>query len=169
MSKMMEENVDLEDIVLQTLYTWGAKGVTRETFYNVIKGLNYDDLNLVLQMLEGLNYVEMEWTGPARFFAYLTPDGVAYFKSRGTIEPDEVEDFEEAILQMLVEAGDEGVTSEQFVEGIDGLTVDDLVTFILAYETEYYVKREWTGDGKFTTYLTNSGREYLESLDEVDE
>ncbi|MCK4265795.1 MAG: hypothetical protein KAX31_00835 [Thermoplasmata archaeon] len=81
---MEDEGDDLEETILRILHKWGYRGVTRETFYNSIHGLNYEDLKVVLVSLEEGDFIEIEWTGLDSFLAEITESGVEHLKSLGS-------------------------------------------------------------------------------------
>ena len=95
---MEGESDDLEETVLRTLHKWDYRGVPRETFYNAIHGLKYEDLKVVLASLEERDFVEMELTGQDRFLAYITESGKEHLKSLSsksvTTEAPETVSFE---------------------------------------------------------------------------
>lgn len=81
---MEDESDDLEETILRILHKWGYRGVTRETFYNSIHGLNYEELKVALVSLEEGGFVEIEWTGLDSFLAEITESGVERLKSLGS-------------------------------------------------------------------------------------
>ena len=72
---------DLEGSMLMILKVWGEKGVTRETFYDTIRGLRHDQMKKTLQSFEERGLVTIEWLDLDRFFAHITEQGLSHLDS----------------------------------------------------------------------------------------
>ena len=82
---------DLEGSMLMILKMWAHRGVSRETFYQNIRGLNYNDMRVALSALEEKGDITVELLDRDRFLAYITESGL---QRLGAIITDEECDLE---------------------------------------------------------------------------
>lgn len=66
----------LREKLLLLLAKRGALGLKKAQFFEILRGLNYDDLQKEMTRLEGEGLVTIMWHGPADFTAAITPNGV---------------------------------------------------------------------------------------------
>lgn len=67
---------DLEGSMLMILKMWAHRGVSRETFYQNIRGLNYNEMRDALATLEERGDITIELLDRDRFLAYITESGL---------------------------------------------------------------------------------------------
>lgn len=66
----------LREKLLLLLTKRGTMGLKKTQFFEILKGVNYDDLGAELARLEREGLVTLSWHGPADFTAQITPRGV---------------------------------------------------------------------------------------------
>jgi len=66
----------LREKLLLLLAKRGTMGLKKPQFFEILRGLNYDELQQELGRLEGEGLVVLAWHGPADFTATITPKGV---------------------------------------------------------------------------------------------
>ena len=77
----------LREKLLILLAKRGTMGLKKNQFFEILRGLNFDDLLRELQGLEGQGHVTLLWRGSAEFTAIITPKGVE--ESRKATSPME--------------------------------------------------------------------------------
>lgn len=71
----------LREKVLLLLAKRGTMGLKKNQFFEILRGLNFDDLQTELARLEGEGLVTLAWHGPADFTAIITDRGIEASKS----------------------------------------------------------------------------------------
>lgn len=71
----------LREKVLRLLAKRGTLGLTKNQFFEILRGVNVGDLQAELVRLEGERLVTLLWQGPADFRAIITPQGVEASKA----------------------------------------------------------------------------------------
>ncbi len=66
----------LREKILLLLAKRGTMGLKKAQFFEILRGLNYDDLQREILALESEGLVTVLWHGPAEFTAVITPKGV---------------------------------------------------------------------------------------------
>lgn len=66
----------LREKLLLLLVKRGTLGLKKSQFFEILRGLNYDELQQEIARLEGEGFVTIMWHGPAEFTAAITPKGV---------------------------------------------------------------------------------------------
>lgn len=74
----------LREKLLFVLAKRGMMGLRKNQFFEILRGLNYDDLHKELRRLEGEGLVAIEWHGIAEFTARITPKGADATRSEMT-------------------------------------------------------------------------------------
>ncbi len=65
----------LREKVLELLAKRGALGLKKNQFFEILRGVNFDDLQAELRRLEGEGLLTLLWAGPSDFTAVITPRG----------------------------------------------------------------------------------------------
>lgn len=79
----------LRDKLLILLTKRGTMGIKKAQFFEILRGLNYDDLEKELRALEAQGLLTLLWRGPAEFTAIITPKGVEESKRAGSAFDEE--------------------------------------------------------------------------------
>ena len=74
----------LRDKVLLLLDKRGSIGLKKNQFFEILRGVNFDDLQSELGRLEGEGLVTLLWHGASDFTAVITPRGIAATKREST-------------------------------------------------------------------------------------
>ncbi|HLE54398.1 MAG TPA: Rab family GTPase [Thermoplasmata archaeon] len=74
----------LREKLLVLLAKRGTLGLKKTQFFEILRGLHYDDLQREISRLEGEGLVAIMWHGPAEFTAAITPKGVEASKRVAT-------------------------------------------------------------------------------------
>jgi len=75
----------LRDKILLLLAKRGTLGLKKNQFFEILKGVSYDELQRELDRLEKDGFIAMTWFGPADFTAAITERGV--LASKGSASP----------------------------------------------------------------------------------
>ncbi len=67
----------LRERVLSLLEKRGSLGLKKNQFFEILRGVNFDDLQAELARLEGEGLVTVMWSGASDFTAVITPQGAA--------------------------------------------------------------------------------------------
>ena len=82
---------DLEGSMLMILKMWAHRGVSREIFYQNIRGLNHNEMRGALSALEERGDITIELLDRDRFLAYITESGLQRLEAMTTDEESEFE------------------------------------------------------------------------------
>lgn len=66
----------LREKILVLLVKRGTMGLKKAQFFEILRGVSYDELQQQLTELEREGFIVMLWSGPADFVATITPKGV---------------------------------------------------------------------------------------------
>ncbi|TLZ81495.1 MAG: GTP-binding protein [Methanobacteriota archaeon] len=67
----------LREKVLSLLEKRRSLGLTKNQFFEILRGVNFDDLKAELTRLEGEGLVTVMWSGASDFTVFITPQGAA--------------------------------------------------------------------------------------------
>src|SRR6266545_3662835 len=72
----------LREKVLELLAKRGALGLKKNQFFEILRGVNFDELQAELKRLEAEGLLTLLWAGPADFTAVITPRGTQAGQAR---------------------------------------------------------------------------------------
>jgi small GTP-binding protein len=74
----------LREKLLSLLDKRGSLGLKRNQLFEILRGVNFDDLQAELARLEGDGLVTLKWSGASDFVAVITPKGAAAVRQPST-------------------------------------------------------------------------------------